>query len=82
MNDQSSSNGVPYGAIALFAIAFLLYAVYLANLLGSRGTDLAGRGMALGFAAIIGVVLWLVLTGLYVLACSTAACRLGWPSPH
>lgn len=68
MKDQTLSGGVPYGAIALFAIAFLLYSGFLANLLGSRGTDLAGRGMALGFAAIIGLVLWLVLTGLYVLA--------------
>ena len=68
MKDQTLSGGVPYGAIALFAIAFLLYAGLLANLLGSRGTDLAGRGMALGFAALIGVVLWLVLTGLFVLA--------------
>jgi hypothetical protein len=68
MKDQTLSGGVPYGAIALFAIAFLLYSGFLANLLGSRGTDLAGRGMALGFAAIIGVVLWLVLTGLFVLA--------------
>lgn len=68
MKDQTLSGGVPYGAIALFAIAFLLYSGFLANLLGSRGTDMAGRGMALGFAAIIGVVLWLVLTGLFVLA--------------
>jgi hypothetical protein len=68
MKDQTLSGGVPYGAIALFAIAFLLYSGFLANLLGSRGTDMAGRGMALGFAAIIGAVLWLVLTGLFVLA--------------
>lgn len=68
MKDQTSPPRAPYGAIALFAIAFLLYSGFLANLLGSRGTDAAGRGMALGFAAIIGVVLWLVLTGLFVLA--------------
>ncbi|MPZ36096.1 MAG: hypothetical protein GEV13_34935 [Rhodospirillales bacterium] len=68
MKDHSLSGGLPYGAIALFAIAFLLYSGFLANLLGSRGTDLAGRGMALGFAAIIGAVLWMVLTGLFVLA--------------
>lgn len=68
MKDQTLSGGAPYGAIALFAIAFLLYSGFLANLLGSRGTDLAGRSMALGFAAIIGAVLWLVLTGLFVLA--------------
>ena len=57
MKDQPLSGGVPYGAIALFAIAFLLYSGFLANLLGARGSDAAGRGMALGFAAIIGVVL-------------------------
>lgn len=68
MKDQTSSRGAPYGAIALLAISFLLYSGFLANILGSRGTDAAGRGMALGFAAIIGIVLWLVLTGLFVLA--------------
>src|SRR5262245_11118737 len=68
MKDQASPSGAPYGAIALLAIAFLLYSGFLANLLGSRDTDPAGRGMALGFAAIIGIVLWLVLTGLFVLA--------------
>jgi hypothetical protein len=68
MKDQTLSGGVPYGAIALFAIAFLLYAGLLANLLGSRGTDMAGRGMALGFDAIIGLVLWIVLAGLFALA--------------
>jgi hypothetical protein len=68
MKYQTLSGGVPYGAIALFAIAFLLYSGFLANLLGARDSDAAGRGMALGFAAIIGVVLWLVLTGLFVLA--------------
>ncbi len=64
MKDQ----GLPYGAIALLVVAFFLYAGFLANLLGSRGTDLAGRGMALGFAATIGVALWLVLTALFVVA--------------
>jgi hypothetical protein len=68
MKDESVSGGVPYGAIALFVIACFLYAGFLANLLGARGSDAAGRGMALGFAAIIGVVLWLVLAGLFVLA--------------
>jgi hypothetical protein len=68
MKNEGLSGGVPYGAIALLVIAFLLYAGFLANILGSRGTDAAGRGMALGFAAIIGVVLWIVLGGLLVLA--------------
>lgn len=68
MKDQTLSGGVPYGAIALFTIAFLLYSGFLANLMGSRGTDVAGRGMAMGFAAIIGLVLWSVLAVLFVLA--------------
>jgi hypothetical protein len=68
MKDQSLSDGFPYGAIALFVLALVLYAGCLANVLGSRGTDAAGRGMALGFAAIIGLVLWIVLASLFVLA--------------
>lgn len=68
MKDQSLSAGFPYGAVILVVIAVLLYAGFLANVLGSRGTDAAGRGMAMGFAAIIGVVLWIVLAGLFTLA--------------
>ena len=68
MKDQSLSAGFPYGAVVLVVIALLLYAGFLANILGARGTDAAGRGMAMGFAAIIGVVLWIVLAGLYAVA--------------
>ena len=68
MKDQGLSAGFPYGAVILLVIALLLYAGFLANILGSRGSDAAGRGMAMGFAAIIGVVLWIVLAGLYALA--------------
>lgn len=68
MKDQSLSAGFPYGAIVLVVIALLLYAGFLANILGSRGTDAAGRGMAMGFAAIIGVALWMALAGLFALA--------------
>lgn len=68
MKDQSLSAGFPYGAVILVAIALLLYAGFLANILGSRGTDAAGRGMAIGFAAIIGIVLWIVLAGLFAVA--------------
>ncbi|HZX85099.1 MAG TPA: hypothetical protein VFF19_16125, partial [Reyranella sp.] len=68
MKEQSLSAGFPYGAVILVVIALLLYAGFLANILGSRGTDAAGRGMAMGFAAIIGIVLWIVLAGLFTLA--------------
>lgn len=68
MKDQSLSAGFPYGAVVLVVIALVLYAGFLANILGSRGTDAAGRGMAMGFAAIIGLVLWIVLAGLFALA--------------
>ncbi len=69
MKDQSLSAGFPYGAVVLVVIAVLLYAGFLANILGARGSDAAGRGMAMGFAAIIGVALWIVLVGLFTLAC-------------
>jgi hypothetical protein len=68
MKDQSLSSGFPYGAVALFVLALVLYALCFANVVGSRGTDAAGRGMALAFAAIIGLVLWVVLASLFVLA--------------
>lgn len=69
MKDQSLSDGLPHGAIVLSVFALLLYAGFLANVVGARGTDAAGRGMAMGFAAIIGILLWIVLAGLLVLAC-------------
>jgi len=59
---------VPYGTIVLLLFAAFLYVGMTANLTGLRGTDAAGRGMALGFAVVIGSLLWLVLTGLFVLA--------------
>lgn len=68
MKDQSISAGFPYGAVILVVIALVLYAGFVGNILGSRGTDAAGRGMAMGFAAIIGVMLWIVLAGLFTLA--------------
>ena len=60
---ESLPPGFPYGAVVLVVIAVLLYAGFLANILGARGSDAAGRGIAMGFAAIIGVALWIVLVG-------------------
>ncbi|WP_422001306.1 hypothetical protein [Reyranella sp.] len=59
---------IPYGTIVLLLVAAFLYVGMTANLTGLRGTDAAGRGMAMGFAAVIGFLLWLVLAGLFVLA--------------
>ena len=68
MPDQSTSSGIPYGAIALLVFAALLYVVLIANLSDSRSSDAAGRGMAMGFAAIAGILLWIVLAALFALA--------------
>jgi hypothetical protein len=68
MADQSSSHGFPWGTTILLVIAAFLYVAFIANLLGSRGSDAAGRGMALGFAAIAGLILWAVLAALFAVA--------------
>lgn len=67
-NQQGARVRVPYGTIALLLIAAFLYVGMTGNLTGLQGTDAAGRGMALGFAVVIGAMLWLVLAGLFVLA--------------
>ncbi|MDP2330878.1 MAG: hypothetical protein Q8M19_09310 [Reyranella sp.] len=61
-------SGFPYGAIGLFVVALLLYAAYAALLLDSRSGDAAGRGMAMGLAAIVGLMLWIAIAGLFALA--------------
>ena len=68
MADQTASPGFPWGTTTLLVIAAFLYMAFLVNLFGLRGGDAMGRGLAMGFAAIIGLVLWLVLASLYAVA--------------
>jgi len=68
MPTQSTTPGFPWGTTVLLLLAALLYLAFLANLLGARGSDAAGRGMALGFAAILGFLLWLVIAALFAVA--------------
>lgn len=68
MAAQPASPGFPWVTTILLVVVAFLYAVFLANLLGARGSDAAGRGMALGFAALTGLVLWLVLSALFAVS--------------
>lgn len=68
MTTQTTSQGFPWGMTVLLVLAAFLYVVFLANLLGARGSDAAGRGMAMGFAAILGFILWLVIAALFAVA--------------
>jgi len=58
----------PVGSFVLLGLAGLLYCGMMGSLSGMQGTDAAGRGMALAFAAIFGVALWLVLALLLTVA--------------
>lgn len=68
MPTQSTTPGFPWGTTVLLLLAALLYLAFLGNLLGARGSDAAGRGMAMGFAAILGFLLWLVIAALFAVA--------------
>jgi hypothetical protein len=58
----------PIGAFVLTGVAAMLYLGMLGSLAGLDETDAMGRGMALGFGAIFGVALWLVLAVLLLIA--------------
>ena len=58
----------PLGMILLLILAAFLYALMMANLVDASGTDAAGRGLNLAFAALVGAVLWIVLAILLVVA--------------
>jgi hypothetical protein len=58
----------PMGTFVLLAVAGVLYFGMLGSLSGLNETDAMGRGMALGFGAIFGVALWLVLAVLLLIA--------------
>lgn len=68
MAGQTTSSGFPWGMTILLVFAALLYAGFVGSLLDVRGSDPAGRGMALGFAAILGLVLWVALASLFAIA--------------
>ncbi len=58
----------PIGTIILGGVASLLYALMLANLIDTGDTDAAGRGLNQAFAALVGLLLWIVLAILLVIA--------------
>ncbi len=58
----------PIGTFVLLAIAGVFYLGMLGSLPGLNETDALGRGLALGFGAIFGVALWLVLAVLLLVA--------------
>ena len=58
----------PIGTFVLLAVAGVLYLGMLGSLAGLNETDAMGRGLALGFGAIFGVALWLVLAVLLLVA--------------
>lgn len=68
MARQTTTNGFPWIMTILLVFAALLHAAFAGSLLDARGSDPAGRGMALGFAAILGLVLWVVLASLFAIA--------------
>ena len=59
---------MPIGTFVLLAVAGVLYLAMLGSLSGLNETDAMGRGMSLGFGAIFGVALWLVLAVLLLVA--------------
>lgn len=64
----SSSSSPPVGTIVLLLVAALLHALMLGNLADSPGTDAAGRGLAEAFAALVGLLLWILLASLLFVA--------------
>jgi hypothetical protein len=58
----------PTGSFVLLAVAGLFYALMLAILIGGEGADAAGRGLNEAFAAVLGLLLWIVLAVLLVIA--------------
>lgn len=58
----------PIGTFVLLAVAGVLYFGMMGSLSGLNDTDAMGRGLALGFGAIFGVALWLVLAVLLLVA--------------
>jgi hypothetical protein len=68
MATSTTTPGFPWGMTILFVLAVLIYGPFIANVLTARSSDLAGRGMSLGFAVIQGLVLWIVLGSMLAIA--------------
>jgi hypothetical protein len=56
----------PVGTYILLGVAGLLYALMLANLVDTSNTDAVGRGLDRAFAALAGLLLWILLAILLV----------------
>jgi len=56
------------GVIVLLTLAGLFWAGMMGSLSDYPNTDAAGRGLALAFAALFGIALWLMLSGLLIWA--------------
>jgi hypothetical protein len=79
MADAATPPRAPIGTFVLLVLASLLYALMLANLTDSSGTDAAGRGLNQAFAALVGLLLWSVLAILLVVAAVKGAMPpAGW----
>ena len=65
------------GLILLVAAAALFYAGMLGCIVDSTHSDAAGRGMAMGFAAVLGAILWLLLVALTIVGFRHGR-RPGW----
>lgn len=68
MPAQTASEGFPWGFTVLLVLALLLYAVMAMLVATARSSDAAGNGMAVAFAAIFGVAVWIVLLILLLMA--------------
>jgi hypothetical protein len=56
----------PVGTFILLGLAGILYALMLANLVDIGSTDAAGRGLDRAFAALAGLLLWILLAILLI----------------
>jgi hypothetical protein len=65
------------GAIVLLLLAAVFWAGMMGSLSDYPNTDAAGRGMALAFAALFGIALWLSLAGLLIWAAARGTLK-GW----
>jgi len=70
---QEKPSKAPVGSIILLIVAGFLYLAMVGSLTGMNETDAAGRGMAMGFGAIFGAALWLVLALLLLIAAINGA---------
>ncbi|MDR2857381.1 MAG: hypothetical protein LBV50_06000 [Novosphingobium sp.] len=71
MKDQSQQpGGFPYVSLVLLALACFFYLGVAVSALEPGDSDAAGRGMALGFAFVFCIPLWILLAALFAIAAS------------